>query len=196
MLWKLYKITTKAFTTFPKLHKMHGRTIVTTRPYQWVVYNWLISGQMNLSTYETFAQTPLSDYFSLFCTCVGLDATETTCYDTMQYVCKHTAWARIVQYKLIPLCKMKLYVFCTAYNSFTFNPFSPNYTTGLKLLFLAMFLHLLVIHALQLLCPVFFIRCPEIFKLPVMVTGNLKSYRGKSDHAKLFVDLSTLFTAG
>ena len=152
--------------------EMHG-------PLSWPLdhsseyYNWLISGQMNLSTYETFAQTPLSEYFSLFCTCVSLDATETTCYETMQYSCKHTAWAcaRIVQYKLIPLCKMKLYVFCTAYYSFTFNSFSPNYTTGFKLLFLAMFLHLLVIHALQLLCPVFLSDVWYILIMPVTVTG-------------------------
>ena len=67
MLWKLYKITTKAFTTFPKLHNAWTHWL-TTRPYKWVVYNWFLSGQINLSTYETFVQTPLSDYFSLFCT--------------------------------------------------------------------------------------------------------------------------------
>ena len=45
---------------------------------------------------------------------------------------------------------MKLYIFCTttAYYSFTFNSFIPNYKTGLKLL-LALLLHLLVIHALN-----------------------------------------------
>ena len=98
MLWKLYKITTKAFTTFPKLHNRDAWTHYRHSTIPWV-YNWLISGQMNLSKHLRRPHFQTISHYSVHCW------PETWCNrEKKQLVMKpcsmhaNTACAIIVQY--------------------------------------------------------------------------------------------------